>query len=391
MHILLVHNNYGKFSGEENAVQAMAKVLGEKGHTVTWFTRNSADIGHSISKRIQAFFSGIYSFSSKKSIEQILDEVRIDLVQVQNLYPFISPSVLQACKARKIPVVMRCPNYRLFCPNGLHLTHGKVCERCLGGREWNCVVQNCEGSFSKSVGYAVRNAFARKTRMILDNVTVFLVLSEFQRQRFINGGIPGERIVILPNIAPDVSGEPVSSLGEFISFVGRVSPEKGIYQFLEAAQALPKIAFAVAGSTNAIPEIQLNAPGNVTFKGFLQGDPLENFFRKSKVLVFPGLWFEGFPNVIAHAMAYGKPIIASRIGAIPELVDDGVTGLLFEPGHVKELAAKIKYLKDRPDICRKMGKAGLEKAKREYSKESYYGKLSAAYVQAIKLNSYQMV
>lgn len=385
MHILIVHNDYGKFSGEEHAVQTMTEVLESNGHQISWLRRSSAEIGGSFSKKIGAFFSGIYSGESRKNIEQILNDQKIDLVQVQNLYPFLSPSVLLPCKGKNIPVVMRCPNYRLLCPNGLHLAQGEICERCLDPlRELNCVLQNCEQNLMKSTGYALRNAFARKTRMIIENVDVFIVLSEFQKKRFIAGGIPSERIEILPNIAPTLKeSKQEGGIGETISFVGRVSPEKGINTFLEAASRLSQHQFSVAGSTNTMPETENNVSPNVTFHGFLSGKELDDFFEKSRILVFPSNWFEGFPNVIAKAMAHGKPVIASRIGALPEIVDDGVTGLLFELGNAEDVAQKIDYLWSRPELCREMGRAGMQKAKREYSEERYYERLMDIYKKAL--------
>ena len=382
MHILLVHNDYARFSGEENAVENIAKLLEAHGHRLSWLRRTSSKIGDSTVNKIQALFSGIYSFDARKEMSRILNGEQIDLIQVQNLYPFISPSVLPECRKRGIPVVMRCPNYRLFCPNGLHLTHGKVCDRCLGGKEWNCVLQNCEENILKSTGYAVRNATARITGMIRNNVTTFVVLSKFQKQRFINGGIPSDRIGILPNIAPLVQIPDNADVGETVSFVGRVSKEKGIDEFLAASRRLDHLLFTIVGSTEGMPCIRSEASSNVSIPGFLTGSALDDLFNTSRILVFPSKWFEGFPNVIAKAMAHRKPVIAARIGAIPEIVEDGVTGLLFEPGNATDLAEKIEYLWNQPDLCRKMGQAGLEKARREYSQENFYQRLINIYENA---------
>jgi glycosyltransferase involved in cell wall biosynthesis len=383
--ILIAHNDYGKFSGEEHAVQTMAEVLAENGYQVSWLRKTSAGIENSLYRKMHAFFSGIYSINSRKEIENLLDRNDFDIIQVQNLYPLLSPSILVPCQERNIPVVMRCPNYRLFCPNGLHLSHGTVCEKCLGGcREWNCILHNCEGSFLKSSGYAARNAFARLTGMILDNVSMFIALSEFQKQRFITGGIPADRIEILPNISPSIDNSQRSGdLGNTISFVGRVSPEKGISTFINAACKLPQYSFAVAGSTNGMPEIVDNAPDNVAFHGFLSGRELDDFFHTSRIMVFPSNWFEGFPNVIAKAMAHGRPVIAAWIGAIPEIVDNSVTGLLFEPGNVDDLVEKIQHLWGNTELCRQLGKAGQKKARSEYSQKKYHDRLMSIYNKAI--------
>lgn len=384
MHVLIAHNDYGKFSGEEHAVQNIAGILTSHGHEVSWLRASSAVIGDSVSQRVKAFLSGIYSVGARRRMEKLLDQTPYDLIQVQNLYPFLSPSVLKPCRSRGIPVVMRCPNYRLFCPNGLHWWHGQVCERCLGGREWQCVVQNCLDSRFKSAGYALRNVFARVTGMILDNVSIFVVLSQFQKQRFVDAGIPSERIEILPNITPKTDGTNASSHdGEAISFVGRVSPEKGILTFIDAARKLPQHRFIVAGSTDGMPEVTKLAPGNVEFKGFLRGKELDEVFYQSRLLVCPSICFEGFPNSLAQAMAFGKAVIASRIGVLPEIVEDGKTGLLFDPGNGEELAAKIDLLYNSPETCKEMGKAGWEKARTEYSEEMFYPRFMMIYEKAL--------
>lgn len=386
MHILLAHNDYGSFSGEEEVMRTISTLLESHGHKITPFRRSSKDIGDSLLKKMHALFSGIYSFNSRNRIAQILNQGGIDIVEVQNLFPFISPSILPVCKRMHVPVVMLCPNYRLFCPNGLHLSHGKICERCLGGKEWHCILQNCERDIFKSFGYAARNAFARVTRMITDNVTIFVVLSEFQKARFIDSGIPPERIAVLPNIAPDVEMSENASIGDTVSFVGRVSAEKGVNEFLDAARKLPQLRFAVAGSTERMPQVLTDLRPNVAISGFLSGKALDDFFNLSRIMVFPSKWFEGFPTVIAKAMAHGKPVIASRMGAIPEIVDNGVTGLLCNPGDVDDLAEKIDYLWKRPDLCQEMGRAGLEKARKEYSKETVYTKLIKIYEKAVHLD-----
>lgn len=385
MNVLCVHNAYARPSGEEQAVRNIAAVLESNGHRVSWLRASSEVIGNSVSRKTGAFFSGIYSPEARRRMEGILGREALDLVQVQNLYPFLSPSVLGPCRSRGVPVVMRCPNYRLLCPNGLHLSHGRVCELCLGGREWHCVMQNCLESRFKSIGYALRNAFARLTGLILDNVTVFVVLSEFQKRRFVDAGIPADRIEILPNIAPKVE-EPDGSNGsasDAVSFVGRVSPEKGILRFLDAARKLRGNRFVVAGDTDSMPGVRKSAPGNVEFRGFLRGRDLDAVFRESRILVFPSIWFEGFPNVVAQAMAWGRPVVAMRMGALPEIVDEGRTGLLCDPDKGEELADKIDYLWRRPDFCREMGRAGREKALSEYSEERFYSRLMAIYDKAL--------
>ncbi len=383
MNILIAHNSYSHASGEEQAIERLATILQSRGHQVQWFRRTSTGLEESQAAKFRAFFSGIHNPFTSREIARILEAGKFDLVQVQNLYPLLSPSILRACKSAALPVVLRCPNYRLTCPTGLHYVDGQICERCLGpGKEWNCLVRNCAQTIARSSGYAARNAFARTTRSITNTVDCFLVFSEFQKRRFMNFGIAERKIAVLHNVAPSIEKSAESDVGDFVAFVGRISPEKGVTEFLEAARRLPRIPFVIAGHAHAFPGIHQLATPNVEFKGFLDEPNLDRLYRKCRIVVIPSRWFEGFPNVATSAMVHRKPVVASNIGALGEIIDDASTGLLFRPGDSSDLATKIGYLWDRPTLCKEYGERGYQKALLEYSEDSFYSKLMTAYYQA---------
>lgn len=386
MRLLMVHNEYARPSGEEHAAAAIATLLTRRGHQVAWYRKSSAALAGSLSGRIRAFFSGIYNPQTRTEISGLLDAGPVDFVQMQNLYPQLSSSIFKPCRDRDLPIVMRCPNYRLFCPTGLHLCREQLCERCAGGREWQCVMNNCTGQRLKSLGYAMRNAFARHFRMITGNVSLFIVLSEFQKRKFIANGIDPERIAVVPNFAASPPRPRDPGLGETISFVGRLSPEKGIGLFIEAARRLPQYSFAVAGDAEPMPGLAESAPPNVRFHGFLKDEALDEFYRRTRIFVYPGIWYEGFPNVVTRAMAAGKPVISSRIGAMPEIVTENETGVLFEPGNVEGLSEQIQKLFSDPQRCEALGRAGRVKVQREYTAEVVYRRLMDAYAQAKQLH-----
>lgn len=390
LRICFVHNKYRHHSGEEHAVHTLAALAAAHGHEISWFLRSSEGLNR-WTEKVHAFFSGIYSPSARAALTKHLAETPVDLVQAQNLYPWLSPSVLAACRNAQIPVVMRCPNYRLFCPNGLHLCKGEICERCLHGREYWCVLRNCEDNMFRSTGYALRNAFARMTGSIIKNVTVFVVLSEFQKRRFVAGGIDSNRIEILPNTVPLDAGDPASDSQQkqLVTYVGRISEEKGIRVLLDAARQLPELQFAVAGRCSERQDLIRNAPDNVRWLGFVSGDALRQVYMDSRFLVVPSTCFEAFTNVIPMAMWYRKPVIASRLGALPEIVDDQKTGLLSEPGCASDLAAKIDALFHDPRRCRDLGERGRRKAEREYSPNAVYERLLAIYRKALDIARYE--
>ncbi len=369
MNIIICHNEYAAPSGEEHAISEISSLMRENGHKVEYFFRTSASIKNKKDK-LKALFSGIHSPEVVNALNHLLAKQRPDLAFVQNLYPFISPSILPLLHRNGVPVIMRCPNYRLFCPNGLFLCKDEICERCSGGHEYWAVLRNCESDLPKSIGYAVRNAVARITRRILDNVDCFIVLSEFQRQKFIDNGIPENKVVILHNVLPNVSHNVESNnLGAAITFVGRISPEKGIEDFVDAARLLPDIPFNVVGNYETMSALVKKSPSNIKWLGFLKGKALDDVHKLSRILVMPSRCYEGFPNVITRGMLFALPVIASNIGGIPEIVENGVTGLLYEPKNVDDMVAKIQYLYNDVNKCMKMGIAGEAKAKHDYNRE----------------------
>lgn len=382
MKILFVHNSYSEKtpSGEEHASRELATLLEEHGHEVRWFKRSSDELRQGQCGRIKGFFTGIYNPSSANKLSKLLDEYKPDIVQVQNLYPLISSSIFKPLKKRGIPVVMRCPNYRLFCPAGLCLNNkGEVCEKCFGGKEWNCIKYNCEQNILKSMGYAIRNWFSRVSRNIIDGVDVFIVQSDFQKQKFIKQGIQAEKLVILPGICPEIKDKNMSSLGEYVTFVGRVSAEKGIYEFIEAAKMNPAIPFKVAGMIDKNFVKPNDCPKNVEFVGFLKGDELDVFYLKSRIIIVPSKWYEGFPNVITRGMLLKRPVITTNIGAMPSIIEDQVHGLLVEPGDVTALGLAIGRLYTDEEHCRDYGEAGFKKASKHYSREAIFETLITVY------------
>lgn len=383
MKVLYVHNEYARPSGEEHAARELVALLREHEHEVRWFTRSSAEIADSVAGKFKALVAGVYNPFSARRLARALDEYKPDIVQVQNLYPLLSAAVFAPIRKRGIPVVMRCPNYRLFCPSGLSLDpSGNVCERCWGGHELNCVRLNCLGSRSRSVGYAVRNAFGRASRMILDGVDMFITQSGFQKDKFIGQGIPEHKIGVLPGISPVINIDNDGRLGDWVSFVGRVSAEKGIYEFIEAARRNPAIPFKVAGNLDANFVMPDDLPANIEFVGFRKGDDLDRFYLDSRIIVVPSKWYEGFPNVITRGMLLGKPVVTTSIGAMQSIIDHNENGLLVVPGDSDALSSAIADLYPDSDCCRRMGAKGYEKAVASYSRRQIYDTLMQIYAQA---------
>jgi len=383
MIIAQVHNRHRGHGGENIMFDAVCALLARNGHKVVSFERRNADL-HGLTGKIRAFVDGVYSRSAKKQFLELLATERPEVVHVHNLYPMISPSVLVACRQFGVPVVMRCPNLKLVCPNAVHFRNGKICELCCGGREHWCVLKNCRDSVCESIGFALRNAVARRLRLIADNVTCYVPPSEFVKRRLVDAGFAAERIVPVPNVVPIPDAATDPAIGEYIAYSGRFGPEKGIEVAITAAREAG-LPLRLAGDYAWMPELLGMASATIQFAGGLDRAGLNGFYRKARFLVMPTLCFETFGLVAAEAMAHGLPVIASRIGGLPEVVEDGVTGLLVTPGDSGELIKAMKRLWEDPALCRQMGEAGRRKAMREYNGDLYHERLMSVYGYAKEL------
>ncbi len=378
MKILQIHNHYRMRGGEDVMFEQICSLLRDHKHQVFTFERRSGDVV-GVRAKLAAFVTGVYSGAARDDVSHLIRTERPDLVHVHNLYPLVSPSVLEACGERGVPVVMRCPNYRLACPTGLFLRNGKACTRCEGGREYWCALTNCRGDLVESTAMAARSFAVRAWGLIREHVSVFIPPSAFVAGRLVRTGIPKEQIRVVPNTVgvPDMPCDPAN--GSYIAFAGRLSEEKGVETLLDAARLLPRVPIRVAGEGPLSEVLRADATPNVTFIGQLSRSGLSEFYANARACVVPSVWHEAFGLVAAEAMAHGLPVIASRMGALPEIVDENSTGLLFDAGNAEALAKEIDLLWSDASTAQKMGSAGREKVIREYARDVYYKRLMDVY------------
>lgn len=373
MKLLIVHNNYGKYSGEEAVVDKMVAMFQEHGHNVAQFRMFSEGSRDSLAGQMKGFLCGIYSPAGIKGMREALRREKPDVVNVHNLYPFISPSALFECKKAGVPVVMTIHNFRLICPTGLFMRDGKPCETCLKkGTEWSCIRYNCEHSILKSIGYTLRNVYARWTKAYQKNVDYFACITDFQRRKLIAAGYDAGKITVIPNFVP--TPKPYAyTTGQYVAYVGRLSREKGIDLILEVARRHPDIPFRFAGE---LRDRQLvgNIPENCMFTGYLSGSALDNFYRNASFFVMASRWYEGFPMTILETAMWGKPTIAPNHGGFTEIIGEGKSaiGRLFAPGDIEELEKQIVKLWNTPEDIHYLGHSAYKKLKEQYSSEVIY-------------------
>ncbi len=386
MKILLIHNKYGKHSGEEAVVYSQIDLLKSRGHQVITFFRSSEEIEDTLPSKTKAFFTAFHNSVVIKEIRELILTESPDVVHIHNLYPIISPAILPEISKMGIPVVMTVHNYRLLCPNGLFFSNGKVCEKCTGlGKEWNCVLNNCETSIFKSLGYALRNQWARHQKYYLEHVDAFLCLTAFQKKKLVQNGFDEEKCNVIPNIYNNgFRGEDYNlEKRKYIAFAGRISPEKGIVTLLKAAQQLPHIPFQLAGSFRKGYSLATEIPTNVTFRGMLNAEEISDFYNDARLLLHTSVCYEGFPMVFPEAMTFKLPIIAPRMAGYPEIAEEGINGALFDPDNADDLVKIISNVWDNENLLKKMSNASFKKVQEIYNADYYYKLLFESYIQVV--------
>jgi glycosyltransferase involved in cell wall biosynthesis len=386
MRVLMLHNYYQHAGGEDESFAAEASLLEERGHRVDrWVLHNDSikDISlPSVGVRT------VWNHNLFRALREHIRAHRPDLVHAQNTFPLISPAAYYAAKAEGIPVVQSIHNYRLFCLNGLFWRDGHRCEDCtFKALPWPGVAHRCyRDSTLLSAGVATMIGVHRMLRTWERQIDVFVALTAFGKRKLAALGIPESRIVVKPNFLstdPGVGEEPI---GNYVLFAGRLSPEKGLHTLLQAWSRLKvPIKLKVVGDGPLGGRLREIAAGDhsVEFVGRLSSKETQTLINGAQVVVVPSECYETFGRVIIEAYAAGTPVVASRIGALAELVLDGRTGRLFQPGDPDDLARSIQQLLNKRDLYLQMRRAARQEYLTRYSACVNYELLMDIYASAL--------
>ena len=349
-------------------------LLESHGHQVETYFRHNDDIAGLASLSVAQ--QTLWSSRTTQEIVALIDRFRPDIIHIHNTFPLISPSLYWAAGGAGVPVVQTLHNFRLMCLNALFMRGGRVCEDCLGHVPWRGVVRRCYRDSPAASGVlGAMLVLHRGLGTYRNKVARYIALNEFCRSKFIEGGLPAERVVVKPNFVDFDAPAPASRAG--LLFVGRLSVEKGVSTLAAAMALLPDAQLRVAGDG---PEAGLlDGVAGVTRLGSLPGEAVRGEMSHALALVVPSICYENFPRTIAEAFACSLPVIASRIGALADIMRDGETGLLFDPGNPRDLADKLAWSLANRERMAEMGRNARAQYEAEFSAEVNYRRLMEIY------------
>lgn len=383
MRILILHSRYrsGSVSGENRVVDDEARLLSDAGHEVEMFAPGVGD-----PSGVELLRTGarvVWSRRAAAEVRHRVQRLRPEIVHCHNLFPALSPAVLRGIGGRAA-LVMTLHNYRLHCLPGVFFRDGRICEDCRGRRvAWPGVLHACyQGSVAASLALGTSLAL-HGALDTFGRVDLFLAISDFVRQKHIQGGLSPERILVKPHFVwPQ---ERRQGPGRHYLFLGRLSPEKGAGTILKAWRSVDA-KLIVAGDGPQATYLRSIAPPNVEFTSSVSPARAGELVRSARAVLVPSVAFEGAGRVVLEASASAVPVLASEIGALPEAIEDGVTGRLLPPGDPASWAAAVRALVDDHESER-MGRAALQLWSERYSPEQGLARLEEAYSAALERGS----
>ncbi|RUM94487.1 MAG: glycosyltransferase family 1 protein [Thiothrix sp.] len=390
MKILLAHTFYRSSAPSgEDAVYLNERKLLEEHFDVVRFEKYNDDLDDStLGKQIGLALSGAWSKTTYQELSRLIKQTRPDLAHFHNTFPQLTPSAWAACQDQGVPVVQTLHNFRFICPGALLQRDGKPCEDCIDGSIINALKHRCYRDSIPTTGAQVwtivRNRWNGSFR---NNVNRYIALTEFAASRLAAGGLPREKITIKPNFLLDT---PAMGKGEggYIIYTGRLSEEKGIKTLLKAWQQIDSpITLKLAGDGPLRQELEqycLSHRLNVEFLGFCARQNILELVGDALLQVVPSEWYEGFPMVILEAYSCGTPVLASRIGSLNEIVQEGETGYKFSPGDVESLTSTLRSILSDLDSLKLMRPTVRQVFLDQYTAECNLARTRKIYEQVIE-------
>lgn len=362
-------------------VLAERPLLEEHGNEIIVYTRHNDDIkGYTVRDKILFFPETIYSLRTRRELGALVRESSPDVAYIHNVFPLISPSVYHTLHRLRVPMVQVVHDFRFWCPNGWFFIRGRICERCKRGNYLNAVWYCCyRNSYALTSLYSLSIGLNRSARMT-HKIAAFICMTGFLKEKLLEVGIPEEKIFVKPHFLDASQVVPTPGAGgDYVLYLGRLSAEKGIWTVIQAFEQLKKFRLKVVGTGPLEDKLReyVRDKGlkNIELLGFRDGSEKWELLRNSLFTVVPSIWYETFGLVVLEAFAAGKPVVGSRLGSLPYIIEQNKSGILFEPGCVEDLVRKVGYLLNRPDEVDRMGRYARSVVETNYSPAACYQRL----------------
>ena len=398
MKILMVNKFLYPNGGAETYFFKVGKYMEKAGHQVEYFgmydekniVTNSAneyttemDFHTTGLERLFYPLRIIYSFEAKRKIRNVIEKFKPDIVHLNNINFQLTPSIIEEIQKHNIPMVQTVHDYQMICPNHLMFDQAKkTCELCLNGSKWNCTRKNCIGSSKiKSIIGSIEAILyqQRKTYQLIDQ---FICPSHFIEDKLNQTNLYRGKTLTIHNFVELKKTEAFDKTEDYVLYFGRLSEEKGLEMLLNCCRRLTHIKFKIAG-TGPLVE-QCKGISNVEFVGFKTGEELDTLIRRAKFTVYPSIWYENSPLSVLEAKSLGTPVIASKMGGIPELIEDNETGIIIEDMNEDKLVKEINALYLDNEKLLRLSNNCIEKREKMISLDTYGSKILEVYHQFVK-------
>ena len=399
MKILYINNCHYKRGGADVVYFNTAQLFEENGHEVVFFSQKNKDNLHdknsdlfaeqvnyrelSMYEKIKESKNYIYNKNSAQQLERLLRKEKPDVVHMHLFLGSLSVSILKIIKEKRIPIIMTVHDYRLLCPANSFLdNNNNICEKCIDGVYLRCGIKKCsEKKLGQSLIVSMEAYFRKHFVSPIDYVDVFVFVSRFIKEKHchfnLNYQIKSE---ILYNFIPTFDEDLKQKNSGYILFFGRVSVEKGVNTLLKSYQNIAR-PLKIVGDGPLLDSLKdENNNKNIEFLGYKSGEELESLKKNASFIVVPSEWYENNPLSVLEAYSYGKPVIASNIGGIPEIVVEEKTGFLFESADTESLSSSLgKAINMSDEEYEIMSNNCIAYAKEKFGKQKHYQELLRIY------------
>lgn len=385
MKIFIVHNQYQQLGGEDAVVQAETQLLQDHGDEVIAYRRSNQEIKQ-MSWGQQVLLLGRLSYMRQSYLEmvQLIKRHRPDIAHFHNIFYMMSPSVYAACQDQKVPVVQSLHNFRPLCSNGLFFREGHPCEDCQTYTLWQGVKHRCfRQSYFKTAAMAWMLSRHQRARTWQTQIDGYITATNFTKDKYVEAGFPAEKFYLKPHFMHPAP-EPTFEDKGYGLYIGRLSQEKGVEALLKMWQAqMNNFPLKIMGDGPLAVSLkaQLKAGNckNIEMCGFVREQAYEKVMQQASFIIVPSLCYENFPRIVAEAFAFGKSVIVSRLGSLAEIIEEGQTGLLFNPHDLKDLAAKVEWMISHAQERQRMQHQAREFFDKYYSADVNYHELKSIY------------